>query len=163
MNSIVYIGFSAPRKHKIGADLIMWWTRQNYSHGYIRFESATIQSSVYQASHGMVHFCTKENFEKDNVVVKEYSIPVSMEKRAEILRFCMDKAGNKYGYLTLLRIFLYDITKLRCFEKDDDSHKEVCSELQAEILNTCLGIDFKKPTWLCRPDDVQKRMEELYG
>ncbi len=153
----IYIGFSYPNKFKIGAAAIAWWMGQPYSHAYIRFESSdpAIPSNVYQASHGMCHFQTYENFKEENTPVKEYIIPVSAELRKKVLINCMNLAGIGYGYIELAQIFASDLANYAGMELHfGDNPGYICSELVGALCTQDLGLSFSKPCHLLKPVDV---------
>lgn len=128
----VYIGFSKPKKFKIGSWAIKTWMNTPYSHVYLRvYSKYTEQDLVYQASHGMVNCMSFEVFRQNNVIVSEFYKEISPEN----LRNCVKKAqqllGKPYGYLAVLRIALkelgLDIT-------GDGTKTYVCSEFIARLF-----------------------------
>lgn len=159
--STIYIGLSYPNKFKIGAWLISKWIGRTYSHAYIRFAEGKISSTVYQASHGMVHFKTQENFIRDNLVIKEYAIQVSDDCRINVLQHCMDLAGEKYGYLELFKIFILDILNWANLPipKTYDGPGYICSELVADIMQQTLNVIWDKPTYLLKPSDIEDKLK----
>lgn len=161
----IYIGFSKPRKFKIGSELIRWWSGTNYSHVYIRFISNNIPSSVYHAAHGMVHFRSFVKFKEENCVIKEYEIDITDKIKKEMLTHCMLLSGDSYGYVELLKIFLsdcfYSITGKQIGFKDNKGY--ICSELVGEFLSKKLGIVIKKPLFLLKPSDIDKLLINKYN
>lgn len=155
-----YIGFSKPNKCKIGAEFIKLWINAPYSHAYVRFESSNskIPSSVYQASHGMVHFISFCNFKKENIVIKEYKLDITAEQRSIILAHCMNLSGEPYGTGELLKIFVTDILHLFGIKiKTYNGRGYICSELVASILLLIYPEkQFKKPIYLINPKDVEE-------
>lgn len=161
----IYVGFSYPNKFKIGSAAIAWWMGVNYSHAYIRFESSdpSVPSNVYQASHGMCHFETFENFKKDNIVVKEYVIDVTPEVRKKTLINCMNLAGIGYGYRELVQIFLMDLANYigRDLHFDNDPGY-ICSELVGKLCQDDLGMTFNKPLNILKPIDLDLALADKY-
>lgn len=162
MNKI-YIGLSKPVKWKIGAEAIKLWINRPYSHVYIRFISSNpkVPSNIYQASHGMVHFRTFDNFTKDNIVVKEWEIDITDEERVNILASCMQLAGEPYDTFNLLKIFSVDVLnscgiKLKTF----NGRGFICSELVGTIMANQWGYVFTKPLHLVTPDIIDKALTE---
>lgn len=151
MTTKCYIGFSKPNTFKIGAELIKWWINKSYSHAYIRFESEKL-STIYQASHGMVHFKEFNNFLKENTVVVEYSWILDIKVLKEIMLETVFLAGEKYGYLDLLVILFYDITGWDL----GNTAGEVCSSLVAKIYKNNSNVKFHKETHLIRPNDLEE-------
>lgn len=150
----------ASRVNKIGSELIQWWIGANYSHVYARWTLNTQQRDiVYQASHGMVHFISLENFTKKNIIVKEFALEITDEQFKKFSSRCIDLAGEKYSYLELLQIFLSDISNDNIHFSDQRGY--ICSELMCELLED-LGIVFTKPKHLVRPNDIMEALE-IYG
>lgn len=160
----IYIGFSYPKEFKIGAAGIAMWMNRNYSHVYLRFESAKLPSNIYHAAHGMVHFREFENFKTENNVIKEYEIEVDSTKRTDILRCAMYLAGEKYGYVELGQIVYSDII-WNLFKKEihfKNARGYICSELVGAICKKELGLLFNKPLNLLKPSDIDSALESKY-
>lgn len=147
----------ASRNNLIGSKLIQWWTDANYSHVYARWTLKTQgRDIVYQASHGMVHYRSFDNFVKDNIVVREFVLDLTDEQFKKFSRKCIDLAGEKYSRLELLQIFIRDVSDGRLMFQDQPGY--ICSELMCELLED-LGIKINKPKYLVRPDDIVKALE----
>lgn len=156
----IYIGFSYPKDFKIGAKAISIWMNKPYSHTYIRFDSSEIQSTVYHAAHGMVHFMSYDRFTSTNNVVKEYKIELDDVKRSKILKYCIDIAGNPYGYLELLTILCSDIAhNLGVILPTQDGRGYICSELVGKLCIEEFNMTFDKPTHLLTPADIDNAFE----
>lgn len=157
----IYIGFSIPKKFKVGAHILAWWMNKEYDHAYLRFESSSIPSTIYQASHGMVHFREYDNFQSDNKVIKEYKIQVSDELKLEMLIKCIKLAGEPYAYVDLLKIPISEIIHewFGYVVPFKDTKGYVCSALMGNLITSELGIKFNKPTFLLRPDDIDYGLE----
>lgn len=158
----IFIGFSKPRKFKIGAKLISWWTDTAYSHVYIRFPENKISSTVYHAAHGMVHFKTAENFSKENETVIEYKIEATEEAKLAVLQHCMNLSGEKYGYTELIKIFCLDLCdRLSCNKfRTYDGSGYICSELVGTIMSDFMYIEWNKPKYLLKPKDIEDKLIE---
>lgn len=156
----VYIGFSAPRKFKIGAAAIKLWQRSNFSHTYVRFESKSMPSVVFHASKGMVHFREFDLFQMENEIIYEFKIPVKSRKRCIV--DCISRAGDEYGYSELAKIIAYDIAHTFGFELDmANSEGYICSELVGNILYNHAGLTFNKPYFLLTPNDIFLKVSQL--
>lgn len=160
----IYIGASYPKKFKIGAYAIAKWSSVNYSHVFIRFESDTMPGTVYHAAHGMVHFRSTDNFLKENDIIKEFYINVTDDVRKQILIECVNLAGEKYGYLELVKIFVTDIAdslNIKLCTKNSKGY--ICSELVGKIIVEKLGYTFDKPLFLLKPVDIVETLEVKHG
>lgn len=158
----IYIGFSAPKKCMIGAELIK--IAQNYaaySHVYIRFEaSLKMPSVVYHAANGMVHFRKFDNFKTGNNIVKEYEIEIDESVKTAILHDCITLSGEGYGYLELLKIafsdLVYSITGKEL--KFKNSRGYICSELVGLMCVRYFNLTFDKPLNLLKPVHIDKAL-----
>lgn len=147
----------ASRSNLIGSKLIQWWMNTNYSHVYARWTLKTQERDiVYQASQGMVHFCSLENFIKNNTIVKEFTFDLTEEQFKKFSIKCVDLAGEKYSKIELVQIFLSDVSNGKL--QFEDQRGYVCSGLMSEFLED-LGIKLDKPKFLARPDDIVKALE----
>lgn len=147
----IFIGFSSPNKFKIGAFLIKWWLRTKYSHTYIRFENDDF-SFVFHSARGMVHFQTIDRFKKESRIIEEFSIFPDSQK--ECLKSCLDKSGEKYGYLDLCSIAITSVAG-RDIKQIGDNDGYICSEIVAFILKKHFGIEFEKRDFLITPKDIR--------
>ena len=149
----------ASRKTLLGSELIQWWIGTNYSHVYARWHlNAQNTDIVYQASHGMVHFCSLDRFTRENVVVKEFTLELTDEQFKKFSKKCIELAGEKYSFLELFQVIISDMSCGKIQFGDQAGY--ICSELMCELLEE-LGIKFDKPKYLVRPDDIVKALEEM--
>lgn len=157
----IKIGFSTPKAYMIGAEAIKMWIRRPYSHTYAQFTSERLQiTSVYQASHGMVHFRELSRFTEDNKIVKEYVINLTDEQYDQFLKRCMSLAGEVYGYSELSKIVIYDIMfKAGLPFETHDGKGYICSELIGSLCIDILGIEFNKPRYLLTPADIDDGLQ----
>lgn len=153
----ILIGFSTPNTFKIGAWLIKKWLNSSYSHVFIRYVDNQNRDLVFQASHGMVHLITYENFLKENLVVKAYPLDLSNEEYQLFRNFYYSKLGEPYSFLDLVVIFLYDLfMRLGIPNPPSNNFKGyVCSSLCAEILSNLRNIEWNKPMNLVEPSDIE--------
>ena len=154
------IVIGASRNEKIGSKAIQFHMNTDYSHVYIRWWLQHQQREiVYQASHGMVHFCSLGNFTKNNTIVKEFTLNITDEQFKKLSQKCIDLAGETYSKLELLQIFLSDASGSKIHFEDQPGY--ICSELVCELLID-LGMTFDKPKWMIKPSDIVLALEK-YG
>lgn len=157
MNKI-YIGFSRPTSFKIGAEFIKLWQNASFSHTYIKFN----EEIIIHAAHGRVHCLTEEMFLKQNVVIKEYALEI--ESTTNAMLYCLTKVNEPYGYLELVKIFLYDIFhNLGIKLPFKDSNGYICSEFVGWVLTTQFDLEFDKPHFLLTPKDIYLKLQDIYG
>jgi len=156
----VYIGFSYPKKFKIGAKSISWWIEKPYSHVYLRFAYSQSKDAIFHAAHGMVHFKSITNFVKENNIIKEYETHLSPEEHETFFDECMELAGETYGTAELPKIFVSDVL-WKFFKKTvqwKNSKGYICSELVGKYCIEKLKIQFNKPVFLLKPSDVDESL-----
>lgn len=161
----IKIAFSKPSHFKMGAELISWWTNRDYSHVLLIFEYADSKPAVFHAAHGMVHFKSLPNFLKENKIVKEYIIEIEDAYHTKFFDDCMDLAGEDYSIIELLQILAVDLSFM-IFKKDIGTKQMpgyICSELVGKFCIEKLKIQFNKPTYLLKPDDIDKKLNEKYS
>ena len=155
----ITIGCSRNSSCKIGSELIQLWQGTNYSHVYARWYLSTQEREiVFQASHGLVHQVSLENFIKDNIIIKEFLLDLSDEQFKKFSQKCIDLSGVPYSIMELLQIFISDVSNGKI--KFTDQPGYICSELMAELLEDFFNAKFDKPNFLVRPDDIIMFLEK---
>lgn len=167
MEEIIF-GFSTAK----GFSPISWAIQKvegtEYSHVYIRVFSKSINRwLLYHASRDNLHFTNWDAFQDENKVIEEYAIPVTEDEKSDILGFCVDRMGYKYGKIQLIGMGIVRIAKL-WFNKEidnpfsDDEKTQVCSELAGRVLQR-LGesipdkaLEVEGPKW------IRERVIECY-
>lgn len=162
-NEIVYIGFSKPKKCKLGSRLIRWWMGKPYSHVYVRWYSPNLQTElIYHASSGVVHFVSGTNFDLKNDTIFAYKLKLVEADRRLLVKKCIELAGQPYAYFELVKVFIRDLCSymgINC--RFIDSPGYICSELVAEVLQSKFGLKFHKPLNEIRPDDIDRYLNRL--
>ena len=149
------IGFSTPKKYKIGACLIRWWLGTPYSHVYIAWDSPSLGDSiVYQATMHRVNFMLMEDFNVDNVTIKKYELETDRAIIDKIARNAIHLAGNPYSIRELGQILLMKVPFLTM----GDCGGYICSELCATFLIKYFNYKFDKPTYLLSPKDIAEAL-----
>lgn len=154
---MITLTIGASRNKLIGSKILQWWMSTDYSHVYCRWHlSSQERDIIYQASHGMVHFCSLENFIKQNTIVKEFHIELTNEQFKKLSIKCVDLAGEKYSKIQLFQIFMSDVSNGKIKSKDQKGY--ICSELMCELLEE-VGVEFDKPRHMITPKDIIKSLE----
>jgi hypothetical protein len=154
------MGFSRPREFKIGAWLIQKWMNREYSHVYISWIDDQGRDIIFQAAHGCVHTLLRSNFVTENIIVKEKVIETSEENYQKARDFLYFYLGEVYSTRELALIVVYDVlTRVGIPVTIEDSKGFICSELGSRFLNYVYGYKIPKKSFLMRPDDVEKMLE----
>ena len=151
---MMVIGFSKPKKFKLGAWLISKWIGKSYSHVYIRYNDTQGRDMVFQAGHGLVHQLLFTNFVLENYVVREIEIFATDAQKEEFRDYYYKHLGEPYDYKDLVLIPINDtLWALKKPYVNSNGRGYICSELASEMLNHIFNVKFNKPFNLCRPDD----------
>jgi len=152
----IIVAFSYPKKFKIGAKLISWWMQAPYSHVLIYWKSNSLdRNMVYQSSHGSVHFIELNNFLKENNIVKQHVIDLTLEEFNKLLQKAVDLAGQPYDFKGVILLGIYELMSyfgIKLAIKNTKGY--FCSELLAELLTNKFGNKFVKESFLIKPVDI---------
>jgi hypothetical protein len=156
----IKFGFSySTKRFAIFSVAIRLWDRTKYSHCYIEFENRRFPHIplIYQASHDMMNFMTKQVFLQNNHVTHEFELEISEEQHDRLLEHAMRMVGKPYSVRQIFGIVLADIFKLEKnpFTKDEESF--ICSEWCGIALEI-LGFQLKKDRNLLKPKDIFKAL-----
>lgn len=141
----IYIGLSTKKGFYLGSELIKWGENTEYSHVYIRRESAKVGEYIYQATAaGSVNFMGIEIFKSQNKIIEEYEFDIPDESVSELVRFFIQNAGREYSKKQiLLLIKVIGARKLgikyKPKKENIDSSGWICSELGAIVLRNFVG------------------------
>ncbi len=128
------VATSRPKKWKIGAKLIMFYQKTEFSHVLI-----IDGDLVYQASRGMVNCMHIDVFKKDNEIIDTYVVcPDTVD-----MEFVKKQLGKKYS---ISQIFLLPILRLfHAKSKGNGDSKFICSEFVGKALKLEWVGDFTTP------------------
>lgn len=157
----IIIGFSrAKSPYKIGSTAIRLYLNRPYSHVYLNFYSETLQRSIiYEAVGAGVRFIGLNNWLEHAAVIKEYEIEISHEDSIYLRQWCIDNAGEDYGYLQNVGLIFANILSL---QQNPFKQGINCSELIAIILQK-YGYTFNKPLDLITPADIEDSLSKQPG
>lgn len=156
MISTVTIGFSKPKNHifPIGSWLIRLHQRTPYSHCYARFYSESINRTlIYEAVGGAgVRFISYSRWSKKAEEIKSVTIVAKKCNTTRMLQEFVDTAGEKYGFMQNLGIFLANVFgwKQNPWKKGAN-----CSEIIGRFLHA-EGYKVSKPFDLLSPKDIEE-------
>lgn len=120
----------------------------SFSHAYIRFHSDSYDRDlVYQASGLRVNFIGWKMFLSKEIIVKEFTIPVSPETKQRVIQFALDNVGTPYALGTAFGIIIVRIAALfgKKIKNPVNQLGYFCSELVAivmeDFLNAHISVD----------------------
>lgn len=145
MDSIT-IGFSRP---KGGFQPFSWLIRLAYwsafSHAYIRFNMPRLGDVVFQASGLKVNLIGRTLFDSKEDIYKEFTLPISIKKKNELIKFAVDQLGKPYNIKGIFGMAFVRIGQLLGLKWHSPfSYNEssaFCSEIVAKILEKYEDID----------------------
>lgn len=147
MNDSITIGFSRPSKLWPIPPFFAWaimafesivqlkWI--NFSHAYVRFNlDAFDRGVIFQASGMKDNFVGQTMFRGMEVIVKEFTIPLSPDTKKAVVQYMIDEAGTPYALLSAFGIVAVKAASLfGCRIKNPVTQKgDWCSEVAAIIL-----------------------------
>lgn len=126
---------SSPKKWKLGAELIKFYQKTEFSH------VAIIEGHlVFQASHGSVNCTHIDVFLEDNKVIDLYKVPNTTVD----MNFVYRQLGRKYGYIQILEIALKYLIGIKVTIRTKDP-QFICSEFVGKALRLSWVNDFTTP------------------
>lgn len=112
-----------------------------YSHIVLRWHSSSLgRDLLYHSSMRGVGFESYQRFIQYNHIVKSYKLNIPAERFNDMVRLCIDLAGAKYDFISVLKIFLQKLINWIGFKrfsfKDKGRERLFCSELAGYILQS---------------------------
>lgn len=161
----IIIGFSKGRGFVPISWLIKLFEATPYSHAYLKFHSESLDRTlVYEATGKGIYFKSIQDFNNRSIVVDEYELPINMEQKKRLMRFCIDNSGKSYGQLQILCILLKKSLEkigINIGNLFPNSNKQfICSELAAKCLEI-IDIKLTEDLDLISPKDLKKYVENL--
>lgn len=140
----IIVGFSKPSSFKVFAWIIMTAYKTPYDHVYLKFHSDSLNRDIiYQASKLMVNFMGTSIFLKDNIVVDEFEVKISTDKKIQLMQFMIDNASKPYGIMNAIGLGLMRICKFIGITINnpfgDGSKTWICDEIVGSILEEFAG------------------------
>jgi hypothetical protein len=126
MRKLKIVFTKSKKKAAIFSKLIMWWTKQPYSHVAREVIRRDWGAGYYQASEGNVNYEHQLIFDTKHEIVKEYTLMVNPDLEMDIRKACWQECGNSYGMMQNIGIFFIDLGLLK---KNPWKHGRNCSEL----------------------------------
>lgn len=146
----VIVGFSRPKKFQIFSKLVMLLEKREFSHCFV-----DINGIIYHASHGSVHPNTKEEFLKDNIIVKKYIIEI--EEIEKGMAFINKAIGTKYGFDQIYTIFIMKLLGTKQTLFSNNTRRMICSEFVSRFLNETGYSNFNRLDSIT-PSDLEEKM-----
>ena len=143
MDSIV-VGFSKPKGwFEPFSWLIRLVTWSAYSHAYIKYyNSYASRWEIFQASGLKVNFVGATLFDSEEVICKEFTIPITTQAKLELVQFAIDNVGKPYGVgqiFGILWVLFMRAFGIKVKNPFASSSSDFCSELTEEVLNKIVG------------------------
>lgn len=147
------------KKFPLMSKLIMWWTKKPYSHVARAVQIRDWGYRFFQASEGKVNYEYEEFFLKKHEIVREYRIALCEDSDRHIKYECYKEAGNSYGMMQNVGIFLVD---LGLFKDTPWKEGRNCSELlYREFLNVIIPeLDYNPDT--IKPHHIEDIILEYF-
>lgn len=156
----IQIQFTRPKSFKLLSWVIQKVQGTPYSHVRLAWKTTSGVDIVYEAGGANVKFLgpAAQKLRPVTVVVS-YTINLTQEQKAILVRLCIEYAGLQYGILQLLGIGVAQLFGLKRNPLSRGSNQQICSELVGRLLSS-LHINTKKPYDLLSPLDIQQILEK---
>jgi len=156
----ITIGFSSPKDFKIGSYGIKKILNTPYSHVYIKvLDDCTGNYIVYEAAYGYFHCLEYDNFKAHNNIDKEYTYNITQDEYTQIMKYSQKLLQKKYGYMTVIGIYLKGKFGLKGFGDDDDK-TIICSEYAYNVLKALGMLDKIENADYITPLDVRNLVDK---
>lgn len=159
MKTLKIVFTESNKKFAVGSWLIKWWTKQPYSHVARAIEIRDWGYRYFQASEGKVNYEFEKFFLKKHKIVKSYTISILPELDKQIKKACYEEAGNKYGTVQNIGIFLKDIGLLK---SNPWKQGRNCSELMFLEVFKQLIPNLKGNPDTIKPHEIEKIIIEHF-
>jgi hypothetical protein len=135
----ITIGFSRP---KSGFQPFSWIIRLAYwspfSHAYVKFDLPNVGTVVFQASGLKINLINETLFDSVEDIYKEFTLPISEEKKTALIKFAFDQLGKPYNVIGIFGMAYVRIGQWLGFKWNSpfpySNSSAFCSELVARIL-----------------------------
>lgn len=115
---------SAPIKWKIGAELIKFYQKTEFSH------VAIVKGNlVFQASHGFVNCMHIDTFLQDNFIIDHFEVSDDLVD----MDFVYRQLGKPYGIIQIIEIAIKYLTGIKILI-NNRNNMYICSELVGKAL-----------------------------
>lgn len=126
---------SSPKKWRLGAELIKFYQKTEFSH------VAIVRGNlVFQASHGFVNCMHVDIFLKDNKVIDKFKVPDC----AVDMNFVYHQLGKPYSYIQIFEIALKYLTGVKVLI-NNRNNQFICSEFVGKALHLDWVTDHTSP------------------
>ena len=142
--------------------LIRIWTSRSFSHVALEVETSFLEKPMYwQASEGKVNYEYKEHFDSKHEIVVSKEIEVTKEIYYNMVKYRLMAAGEVYGTMQNLGIFLLDLASLVGIKLNNPWKKgRNCSELLYVHVLKPMYPELEYDPDTIKPSDILKILEE---
>jgi len=136
---------------------IMLWTWKPYSHVALETNISWLEKPMYfQASDGAVNYEYQTHFDKKHEIITKYELEVPETLYYKMGKARLQHAGEKYGMLQNVGIFVTDILNLVNIKIDNPWKKgKNCSELIYEVILKEMYPDLKYDSQKIKPHHIE--------
>ena len=134
----IEIIFSTPKKFAFSSFLLrtkLFGMGTPFSHTCLKITSKTYKRTlIYEAGGNGIHATEFNNWEKKNKSIYAHDFLVSLERKREIIGYCIDHLGIKYGWWTIIFLWLRDKWDFIINRGIDGTKTLICSEFAYLML-----------------------------
>jgi hypothetical protein len=162
----IIIGFSKHRGFAPFSKLLCLYMNVDFSHVYMKFQDTKMPDPtiLHAVGKGLIYL-SDTVFRQHNEIV-QYTFDISDETFDKIKTDFHRQAGEDYGYLQNLGVFLIDLIKSISSNevaKNPLSEGINCSEWVSQVLDDAIGDWTDKDPNLIKPSDIRNFLKDNYG
>lgn len=169
MESSVIVGFSRPKAwlepfswliRIVEGNPIKWCP---FSHAYIKYyNSYADRWEIFQASGIKVNFVGETLFDSEEVIYKEFTIPISNAAKLSTVQFAVDNVGLPYGVMEIVGfgwVMLMNAFGKKVKNPFSTNSAWFCSQLTETVLNEIMNDADQLDPAVCSPKDLYSFLE----
>lgn len=162
----VEIIFSTPNKFVFSSFLLktkLFGMGTPFSHSCLKITSKTYNRTlIYEAGGNGIVALEYQNWAKKNKEIYQHKFLVSLERKREIIGYCIDHLGIQYGWWTILFLWLRDKWDFIIKRGIDGSNTLICSEFAYLMLKDEVDNLYAQKERALPPSIDEMHPRELY-
>jgi hypothetical protein len=130
-----------------------------FSHTYVKFYLKELDMNIIvQASGLKVNMVSQALFDQQEIVYKEFTFPISEDKKKAFVQFAFNQSGKPYNMVGILGMVWVRIGQLLGLKTKSpfnyNGSSDFCSELVGYVLENYENIEFGENVADLSPKDV---------
>jgi len=146
----------------IGSFALRKYMNTKFSHVLLKLNYASLDREViYEASNVGVRCMKLQNWETHNQIIDRFPITLSPDRKKELIKYCIDHLGIKYGFLSIPAILFHDLIQKNIGLGDDGERRMICSEFLYLAVKDIIG-EINEDSDFIKPSEIYSKLKEKY-